>query len=331
MPSKIQKTIFMLRKLYKDMIRDRQIYELSRDLHSTELSEYYFIMTEEQLLSGHSQQYQFDGEGIPIIPAYIDVEEQKMVYYPISIGQYGLAIWHTYLRTKSVRDKSRFLKIAHWFEENRIEDRRLGVYWLTEVDKPAYGIFHPWKSAFSQARAINILLRAVKINNNFSYEEISEKALFPFLFPVSEGGVTSFTKYGPFYEEYPAEVDVLVLNGHIFALCGVYDFVRTHPQNSTARQVFEEGVTTLEKILPEYDLDFWSKYSLCQAKFHPEVDPATIGYHFLHIIQMELMFQLTGKDIFKKYSGKWKECVTKKNIYKMYKLKYQALKKMGRL
>ena len=52
---------------------------------------------------------------------------------------------------------------------------------------------------------------------------------------------------------------------------------------------------------------------------------------FLHVIQLELMYRLTGKEIFQKYSDKWKKYVTKKNILKMYKLKYRALKKMGRL
>ena len=50
----------MLRKLQKDIFRDRQIYELANDLHSPDLKEYYFIMTEQQMLSGHSQQYHFD-------------------------------------------------------------------------------------------------------------------------------------------------------------------------------------------------------------------------------------------------------------------------------
>ncbi len=177
----------MLRKLKKDLLRDRQIYALADDIHSPQLGEYYFIMTEEQMLAGHSQQFYFDEKGIPIIPSYIDVEEQQMVYYPISIGQYGLAIWHTYLKTRSEQDKKRFLAIAHWFDENRIEDQRLGAYWLTDVDKPAYRIKKPWKSAFSQARAINILLRAFQLTGHDRYRQLAEQALYPFnLRPVKE-------------------------------------------------------------------------------------------------------------------------------------------------
>ena len=63
MAGKFEKTVFMLGKLRKDIFRDRQIYELSEDLHSPELREYYFIMTEQQMLAGHSQQYHFDDQG----------------------------------------------------------------------------------------------------------------------------------------------------------------------------------------------------------------------------------------------------------------------------
>jgi len=115
MPNKLQKMFFMLWKLKKDLVRDRQIYQLTDDLHSSQLGEYYFLMTEEQMLAGHSQQFHFDEKGIPIIPSYIDVEDKKMVYYPISIGQYGLAIWHTYLQTRSEQDKKRSLQLPTGF------------------------------------------------------------------------------------------------------------------------------------------------------------------------------------------------------------------------
>jgi hypothetical protein len=331
MPNRIQKYFFMLKKFYKDITRDRQIYQLSEDLHSSELGEYYFIITEEQMLSGHSQQYHFDENGIPIIPTYIDVEDQRMVYYPISIGQYGLAIWNTYLRTQSEADKKRFLNIAEWFYDNKTEDSILGYYWLTDVEKPAYRIERPWKSAFSQARAINIMLRAFQLTGDEMYQVASSKALQLFQFSVNDGGITTFLKEGPFYEEYPADAPVLVLNGHIFALCGIYDFIRTHPHSVEAEDLFESGLNSLEKLLPKYDMGFWSKYSLCEATFHPEVDPSTIGYHYLHIIQLDLLNKLTGRDIFRQYADKWSAYSKFGNYLKMYLVKYKALKKMKRL
>jgi hypothetical protein len=332
MPNRIQKFLFMIRKFKKDVTRSRIIYELAQDIHSSHLGEYYFIMTEEMMLAGHSQNYYFDDEGIPIIPSYIDVDDQKMVYYPISIGQYGLAIWNTYLRTNSREDRNRFLKIVEWFYNNKIEDAQIGVYWLAYVDKPAYKIEKPWKSAFSQARGINILLRGYQLTGKSQYFEAAYKALYPFKYQVKEGGITTFTEFGPFYEEYPSkEIPVLVLNGMIFSLCGVYDFLRLQPDNKLAKSIFDDGVNTLVGLLPLFDMGFWSKYSLCEASFHPKVDPASIGYHHLHIIQLELMYRLTEKVIFKEFAIRWKSYVNAFNISRMYYLKLKALRKLNRI
>ena len=331
MPSKLAKIFFMSRKFYKDITRKPPFFDIADEVNSQTLGEYYFIMTEEQMLAGHSQQYHFDEQGIPIIPSYIDVEEQKMVYYPISIGQYGLAIWNTYLRTRSEEDKQRFLKIAEWFYDNRIEDEKLGAYWLTHVDKPAYQIFEPWKSCFSQARAINILLRAYQVTGNKTYEQLAEKALKPFLFSVEDGGVVTFLEEGSFYEEYPARVPVLVLNGMIFALFGIYDFVRVYPEHQEARNIFDSGLECLEKLLPKFDLGFWSRYSLCAADFHPEIDPATISYHLLHIVQLQAIYKITGHEIFDEFARRWQDYLELSNKLKMYRIKYRALKKMRRL
>jgi hypothetical protein len=322
----------MVKKFRKDITRDRNIYELAHDLKSPELGEYYFIMTEKMMLAGHSQNFHFDEEGIPIIPTYIDVEEQKLVYYPISIGQYGLAIWNSYLHTKLPEHRERFLKIADWFYQNRIEDKKVGSYWLTNVEKPAYRIKAPWKSAFSQARGINILLRAYQLTGNKEYQKVAEQAILPFKFSVKEGGVTTFLNEGPFYEEYPSsETPVLVLNGMIFSILGIYDYLRVFPGHQMAQEVFEMGLSTLMQVLPRYDIGYWSKYSLCEAEFHPKVDPSTIGYHFLHIVQFRLMHRLTGQMIFKEYSDKWSQNIKLINILKMYWVKYKALKKMDRI
>lgn len=331
MATMIEKTCFMLRKLVKDLTRDRQIYDLAEDLHGSRLNDYYFLMTEEQLRRGHSQDFHFDDAGIPLIPTYIDVVEHRLIPYPIAIGQYGLAIWHTYLRTHSPADRERFLVIAEWFRQNRRDDETLGAFWLTDVAKPAYQITAPWKSAFAQARAMNILLRAHQLTGDVMYADIARRALIPFLYTTGEGGVAVNLDAGPFYEEYPANVPVLVLNGMIFALCGIYDLLRVHPGDAVARNIFDAGIQTLTRLLPRYDMGYWSRYSLCEAPFHPVVDPATLGYHHLHIVQLTLLFHLTQQAIFHDMATRWKHYVTAPNVLRMYGVKFRALRAMERL
>jgi hypothetical protein len=126
-------------------------------------------------------------------------------------------------------------------------------------------------------------------------------------------------------------VPTLVLNGMIFSLCGVYDFVRVFPNNKLAKKIFDDGINTLKNILPEYDLNYWSKYNLCEANFYPKIDPATVGYQRLHITQLKMLYKLTGEKIFNNYAQMFKKQINIFNILKMYIIKYKALKKLNRI
>jgi hypothetical protein len=273
----------------------------------------------------------FDSDGIPLNKTYIDVTEKEYVYFPISIGQVGLSVYHTYLRSKSELDKQRFLKFAEWFRAQAVVEKELGARWLTDVPLPQYRNPGPWPSAFSQSRAISILLRGYQLTENEKYLQLAEEALLSYTKPVSEGGVTSFTTHGPFYEEYTADQPTLVLNGMIFALFGIMDFIRVYPENTIAIKIYDNGIETLKKILPEFDMGYWTRYNLCQAKWYPEIDPATVGYQRLHISQLEVLFRFTGDDIFNEYANKFREQDNIKNALKMYFIKYRTLKELNRI
>ncbi len=318
-------------KFLKDLRRGQEIYPMSSDLHSATLKEYYFLMDEKQLRKGYSQEFHFDADGIPLIPTYIDVEERKLVYYPISIGQYGIAIYHTYLTSQREEDLKRFMKIVDWFYSQRISDERLGDYWLTDVPKPEYRLTRPWPSAFSQSRAISILLRGYQLTRKSHYLDSASRALAIFRVPAADGGVTTYTEYGPFYEEYPAPFPTMVLDGMFFTLCGLYDYIRVAGNSLIARELFDEGIGTLEKLLSTYDLGYWIRYNQCREPFYPEVDPATIGYLRLVINQLRLFYRLTGKDFFERWAEKWKKYDNPVNILRMYRVKYSALRKLNRL
>ncbi|RKY56046.1 MAG: hypothetical protein DRP93_02170 [Candidatus Neomarinimicrobiota bacterium] len=323
----------MFGKFMTDLRRPKQAFQLSEDLQTQSLGEYYFLFEEARIAAGADQKLisKLDENGIPINKTYIDVLDKEYVYFPISIGQMGLSVFHTYLKTKRDKDKARFIKFADWFMENAEKDEICGVRWMTDVSLPAYRNPGPWQSAFSQARGISILLRAYQLTGKQSYADTAKNALKPFLIPVEKGGVTSFTDQGPFYEEYTAEVPTLVLNGMLFALCGIYDFVRVFPDDIEARKIFDDGIATLESILPEFDMGYWSRYNLCKAEWYPNIDPATIGYQRLHATQLELLFRMTGKAIFETYAKRFRKQDTLLNIIRMYKVKYKALKLIGRL
>ncbi|MEE9430936.1 MAG: D-glucuronyl C5-epimerase family protein [Melioribacteraceae bacterium] len=326
------KYLFFILRIWKDIFNPT-IWPISNDLWSQKLGEYYFVFTEEAMENqkGGQKSIVYDDDGIPMNPTYVDVKDKDFVYFPLTIGQVGLAIFHTYLKTNLEKDKERFLKFPNWFFDNAIEDEKLGVRWMTDVALPQYRNPGPWQSAFVQGRGISNLLRGYQLTGKEEWREMAEKALISFTIPVSEGGVTSFIKHGSFYEEYTAEVPTCVLNGMIFAMCGVTDFVRVFPEHKLARKLYDEGIETLKNSLPDFDLGYWSKYNLVETDWYPKNDPSTITYQHLHITQLQMLYNLTEEKTFKEYADKFKKQMNIFNILKMYILKYKSLKKLGRL
>lgn len=331
---KAYKIFFMLRKFINDIFSDETPYRIAEDLNSDVLGFYYFLFEENpaklnRLISD------FDEKGIPINKSYVDVENPKPHYYPISIGQYGLAVFNSYFATKDEDKKNHFIRIADWFIENKIEDEELGIYWLTEIEKPEYKIYGPWKSAFTQSRAISILLRAWQITGNQNYYNVAAKALRIFEIDIKNNGVSVSFEFGKFYEEYAANEPTMVLDGHIFSLLGIYDFIRVADKKSNsyllANNLFNDGINVLINLLPEFDMNFWVKFNLCKMSHYPEIDPCTIGYLKLVSLQLDLLYGITGNEIFKHYSSKFIGYKKTANIFRMLLIKFKALKKLNRL
>ena len=323
----------MAKKLYQDLTRGKNFYSISEDVTSEILGGYYFLFDEDRVRTGKDQALitDFDQDGIPLNKSYIDVENDNLIYFPISIGQMGLSVFHTYLKTKADYDLKRFLKFADWYKNNVHIDKILGARWLSDVPLPQYRNPGPWQSAFAQSRAISILLRGYQATSNEEYKELAEKALIPFTKSVSEGGVMSETEWGPFYEEYTAKMPVLVFNGHIFSLFGVYDFVRVFPDNQIANSIFSLGYDSLVNSLNFYDLGNWTRYNYCQAEFYPKVDTATLSYQRLHILLLRVIYKIKNHNFIQKTISKWDNQINFINIMKSYKNKYFELKKLNRV
>lgn len=320
----LKKIGFYINKLKKDFF-DPLKYDITEDVSSDKLREYYFIFREEELLAGGSQDFHFDEAGIPVIPTYIDLEEDRFHYFPISIGQYGLAIYHTYLKTRSAEDRDRFLNIVRWFSEEQ-DDKGT---WKAEVPVPKFNLETGWISAMAQSRGISILLRGYQLTGNQDFLEKAELALDVFELDVEDGGIRSHFQDYLFFEEYPSlPRSPHVLNGMIFSLFGLYDFARLG--NSRSKELFEKGIKSIENTLDLFDIGFWSKYDLSDLEYSERsVNAVTAHYHNIHIKQLQVLFNITRSDIIKCYLDKWKHYEKSKfNLLKAYTLKFNFLRKI---
>lgn len=335
----LKKISFFYKRFKTDLKENKNIPLVY--VRSEKLGRYYIDFSLKSLNQrGGNSPFQFDENGVPKIMPYIDVpdEYRHYSYYHITIGQYALAQFHSYLDSNREEDKIQFLKIADWFYKEKIEGNRLGVYWECKVPKPEYKVFKPWKSAFSQSRGLSVMLRAWQITGEVKYLDACKKALIPFTLDITEGGVSVDRKDGEtFYEEYVAAMPTRVLDGHNFALFGLLDFIRAVPESVDkeshllAKKLFDEGIEGLIKQLPKFDMGFWMLFNRCPLPHYPKKDPCTIGYLRLITAQLTILDSVVKNPILKKYIAKMKRYDNFFSILRMYPIKFIALKKLNRL
>jgi heparosan-N-sulfate-glucuronate 5-epimerase len=240
----------------------------------------------------------FDKNGIPIY------KKGKLKYNPTVICQYALGAFELFYQTGS-RDKmylANFLKQADWLRDNMEGVNEL-IGWKFNFVLREYNLSDSWFSALTQGEAISILLRAYMLEKKVEYLISAEKALKIFEIPVKNGGILNFYNSYPVYEEYPSEKTNCVLNGFIFSLFGLYDFI-VFNKNIKALKLFQEGVDSVLNLLPVFDTKRWSQYNLYNS---PKIYEASYKYHLIHIEQLKALFYLTGNMDFMFYADKWQK------------------------
>ena len=93
------------------------------------------------------------------------------------------------------------------------------------------------------------------------------------------------------FEEYAKKPPTQVLNGHIYALFGVYDYARATGKGAAMR-VFDGGATTVRHQVDRFRVPGGiSYYSL---RVHAQYS----SYHCIHIGMLKLLTRMTGDSWF---------------------------------
>ena len=268
----------------------------------------------------------FDSDGIPLLDYKGKIGKQ---YNPNAVAQYALGCYDVFLKTQRPELRERFLAQVDWFVRNiRMVDDELGLWEYTfdfEYLPPLKG---PWRSALAQGQGISVLARAYVMTQEETYLQIARKAFASFQRPVTDpGGVTVVGHDGyTWFEElvvYP-HPPTHILNGFIWALWGVYDYYLLS-RDSDALSLYDEGVRTLERYLPQYDIGFWTVYQLAK---NTRLKPiASDYYQRLHIVQLYAMHRLTPKKIFLEYAQRWEYYYSQKR-YRALAFLWKAIFKL---
>ena len=224
-------------------------------------------------------------------------------YNPIAIAQYGLGNYNLYRRNGDQERRCRFLRMADWMADNLERNHANLWYWMHNFDwEYRQTLKKPWYSALAQGQGISLLVRAYQETGEPRYLEVADRAFASFKVGVSDGGVSYVDPFGHiWFEEYIVWPPTHILNGFIWASWGVYDYALA-TNDSAARDLFDRAACTLSSALPTFDTGFWSLYEH-SGTLLPML--ASKFYHALHIVQLRVMFRLTGNPQFARFADQW--------------------------
>jgi len=201
------------------------------------------------------------------------------VYFPVLLCQKALGHWDRWLMQDGVADQQEFLKLACWLKER--QDCMGGWDTHGPLGQPPQYRY----SAMTQGEAISVLVRAYSTTADAAFERASKSAMNLMMRPIEEGGVCSYEVQDVFLEECPGSPRDTVLNGWIFSLFGVHDYLLLFPDHE-ARALYANTCASLARHLHTYDAGFWSYYSIRTKRL------ASPFYHNLHINQLRALAQI---------------------------------------
>jgi hypothetical protein len=243
----------------------------------------------------------FSFQGIPLF----SFEGNSSIEHPTVIAQYAFGIYESLFVKNYLDDalKAKYLNMADWFINNAVNVKGGKGWWINIDYYPEYKLKNPWISAMAQGEAISVLTRAAKLVQNESYERFAIEALGPFHHDVKDGGLVNYFKNIAVFEECPTpDKPMAVLNGFIFSLFGLYDLFLLNG-NEKAYALFTQGINSINKILPYFDIEHWSQYYLFD---YPKKYYSSYTYHLLVTEQLKALYYLSNDNKILEYHIKWK-------------------------
>ena len=244
----------------------------------------------------------FDNNGIPMLNYHGSIGLQ---YNPIAISQYALGNYNLFLDSGSKKRLKNFISSANWLAGNlELNDHNVPVWNHHFNFEYKNTLLSPWYSGLAQGLGISVLIRAYKETGKKKYFDAYKDAWISMTKQIKDGGVIYIDSNGNYWiEEYIVNPPTHILNGFIWSLWGVFDSWKIM-KNDSAEELFNKCCKTLELNLMNYDNGYWSLYEQSKSLLPMLSSPF---YHKLHIVQLNLMFEMTSKDIYKKLSQSWEK------------------------
>jgi hypothetical protein len=235
-----------------------------------------------------------DATGVRMF-AHPDITSGQLMNHPVAQAQYGLRLLNTYRVTKDPWFLDRAQRQAQRLVDTHVESR--GAWWLPYPFNFSIGgtlLTAPWYSQMAQGVALSLFVRLHDVTGNAAWKTPADGLFASFLLdPAADQPWGVWTDAGGYLwlEEYPRWLpgdSERVLNGHLFALYGLWDYWRA-TGSSEAAALFDGALTTANRYVPSgFRNPAWaSNYSLRSDLPH-------LTYHGIHVDQLHHAHALTG-------------------------------------
>lgn len=260
----------------------------------------------------HQEYGPFDAEGLPLVD-YDRLFAKNRIKHPGKIGAHYTPVTLAFFalgnfaRSDFHRPNSfaeRFRAVAHWFVRHQVDTHGTGGVWLHRFHMPhlpAMVEYEPgaWISAMAQGLIASVLVRAFQIFNERQYLHSARRALQPFQFSIFEGGVAcDLPNNRLFLEEFPTNPPMHVLNGALFAVLGLTEYLKIFNDEELLR-VHQKALAGIRELLPRFDTGYGSLYDLRRRQI------ANTEYHDLHVQLLQALGTLADEKEFVATSLRW--------------------------
>ena len=160
-----------------------------------------------------------DDKGLP----FNTLTSGQIVYFPVVLCQKALGHWDRWIMHSRPEDRESFLDLASWVAEKQDANGGWNTWGLLSPSTK-----YPY-SSMTQGEGISVLVRAHTLTNEERFENACVRAMALMQKPADQGGVCCYESDEVYLEEYPGPVRDTVLNGWVFSLFGVYDYLLRFP------------------------------------------------------------------------------------------------------
>lgn len=255
---------------------------------------------DDQLLDLNDKALPLDASGIAI---WRDTRG-KPQNHPVYLAQYALAALGGYTRTGDSRYLDR--AVAHAERLATIaEPDETGAPWFVYRHPHRYydvTVPVPWWSSMGQGQPLSLFCRLAQLQpDDTRWRELADSTFrtFDYWRALGRPWITTMDAKGYlWFEEYAADVEPLrVINGHIFALYGLYDYAML-TGDAHAIDLFDGGATTVREYIPTFRVPGGVSYYCAREGYCQRPEWQNASYHPIHIQQLRMLGHMTGDSTF---------------------------------